>query len=322
MKFTPRKMLVALSAGALILSACTTGDETPTADGEAAGNGEAKIEKVGLMVQDLSNPFFAAMQTQMQEQAEADGFTLNVQDGRQDLGAQNDQIDAFIQQGLDVILINPVDSEGIGSAVERAKAAGITVVAVDADAAGSDAGVTTDNVMAGRLSCEALVEKIGGSGNVLILDGTPISPVQDRVKGCMEVLEATDGINIVGHQNGNNDRATGLSLATDMLTANPDIQGIFAINDPMALGADLAVQQANRDGIWITGVDGSPEAVIALNDENSNLWATPAQDPGGMAVRAYEVARDIRSGNSPAEHTQLMDPSTVTRDTVSDYAGW
>lgn len=321
MKFTPGKMLVAAVAGTLFLGACTTGDETPGGGG-AEGPAEAKIEKVGLMVQDLSNPFFAAMQNRMQEQAEKDGFTLNVQDGRQDLAAQNDQIDAFIQQGLDVILINPVDSEGIGSAVERAKAAGITVVAVDADAAGSDAGVTTDNVMAGRLSCEALVEKIGGSGNVLILDGTPISPVQDRVKGCKEVLEANEGIKIVGHQNGNNDRATGLSLATDMLTANPDIQGIFAINDPMALGADLAVQQANRSGIWITGVDGSPEAVIALNDEKSNLWATPAQDPGGMAVRAYEVAKDIRSGNAPAEHTQLMDPSTVTRDTVGDYGGW
>ncbi|GAA4889356.1 ABC transporter substrate-binding protein [Tessaracoccus lubricantis] len=304
------------AGGLLFVSACTTGDEVAT------GEGDTKIEKVGLMVQDLTNPFFAAMQTRMQEQAKADGFTLNVQDGRQDLAAQNDQIDAFIQQGMDVILINPVDSEGIGSAVERAKAAGITVVAVDANAAGSHAGVTTDNVMAGRLSCEALVEKIGGEGKVLILDGTPISPVQDRVKGCMEVLDATEGITVVGHQNGNNDRATGLSLATDMLTANPDVQGIFAINDPMALGADLAIQQANRTGIWVTGVDGSPEAVIALEDEKSNLWATPAQDPGGMAVRAYEVAREIRGGNEPEEHTALMEPSIVDRDSVGDYAGW
>lgn len=320
MKFTPRQMFAALAAAALVTtSACTTGDE-PTSTG--GGEGDAQVELVGLMVQDLTNPFFAAMQTQLQERAEADGFTLNVQDGRQDLAAQNDQIDAFIQQGMDVILINPVDSEGIASAVSRAKAAGITVVAVDADAAGSDAGVTTDNVMAGRLSCEALVEKIGGEGKVLIVDGTPISPVQDRVKGCEEVLAEHDGIEVVGHQNGNNDRATGLSLTTDMLTANPDIQGIFAINDPTALGADLAVQQANRDGIWITGVDGSPEAVIALNDENSNLWATPAQDPGGMAVRALEIAREIREGNPPAEHTELMDPSTVTRDTVGDYEGW
>lgn len=318
MQFTPRRILTAIAASALLLaSACTTGDEQG-----AEGEGDAKIEKVGLMVQDLSNPFFAAMQDKMQEQADADGFTLNVQDGRQDLAAQNDQIDAFIQQGLDIILINPVDSEGIGSAVERAKAAGITVVAVDADAAGSEAGVTTDNVMAGRLACEALVEKLGGEGNVLIVDGTPISPVQDRVKGCQEVFDANPGITVVGHQNGNNDRATGLSLTTDMLTANADVQGIFGINDPTALGADLAVQQAGRDGIWIVGVDGSPEAVIALNDENSNLWATPAQDPGGMAVRAFEVAKEIRNGNAPEEHTELMEPSTVTRDTIGEYSGW
>lgn len=319
MKFAPKKMVMALAASALLFAgACTTGDET-TGTG---GDGDAQVELVGLMVQDLSNPFFAAMQNRMEEVADEQGFTLNVQDGRQDLAAQNDQIDAFIQQGVDVILINPVDSEGIGSAVERAKAAGITVVAVDADAAGSEAGVTTDNVMAGRLSCEALVDRIGEEGNVLILDGTPISPVQDRVTGCMEVFDSHEGINVVGHQNGNNDRATGLDLAPDMLTANPDVQGIFAINDPMALGADLAVQQANRDGIWITGVDGSPEAVTALEDENSNLWATPAQDPGGMAVRAFEVALDIRAGNAPDEHTILMDPETVDRDNIGDYGGW
>lgn len=118
MKFAPKKMVMALAASALLFAgACTTGDET-TGTG---GDGDAQVELVGLMVQDLSNPFFAAMQNRMEEVADEQGFTLNVQDGRQDLAAQNDQIDAFIQQGVDVILINPVDSEGIGSAVERAK---------------------------------------------------------------------------------------------------------------------------------------------------------------------------------------------------------
>lgn len=318
MKSTPKR-IISVAAGFFLLlaSACTDGDETGTVAGD-----DGKIEKVGLMVQDLSNPFFAAMQDRMEEQAKEDGFTLNVQDGRQDLGAQNDQIDAFIQQQFDVILINPVDSDAIESAVERAKAAGITVVAVDANAKGSQAGVTTDNVMAGRLACEALVAKIGGKGNILIVDGTPISPIQDRVKGCMEVIDDNEGVTVVAKQNGNNDRATGLSLTTDMLTANADVQGIFGANDPMALGADLAVQQAKRDGIWITGVDGSPEAVVALKDEQSSMWATPAQDPGGMAVKAFEIASEIRAGNEPEEHTTLLEPTLVDRDNVGDYGGW
>lgn len=319
MKFS--RMATGAMAAALMLSlaACSNGDQT-AASGAASGGG--KVEKVGLMLQDISNPFFAAMQNQMQEKAKADGITLNVQDGRQDLGTQNDQVDAMIQQQVDLIIINAVDSEGIGSAVARAKAAGITVVAVDVDASGADAAVTTDNVLAGKQSCQALVEKIGGKGNILIIEGTPTTAPQDRVKGCEEVISANPDIKVVGRQAGKNDRASGLDLATDMLTANADVQGIFAINDPEGLGADLAVQQAGRSGIVITGVDGSPEAVTALQDSKSNFWATPAQDPGGMALKAYEVGKEIVAGNKPAERVTLLEPKLVTRDTVADYKGW
>ena len=129
-----------------------------------------EIKSVGLMVQDISNPLFATMKNAMQAQAKKDGFTLNVQDGQQDLVQQNNQIDAFIQQKTNLIIINAVDSKGIGSAVQRALAAGIVVVAVDVDAAGAQAVVMTDNVQAGTQSCTALADKIGGKCNVIIVD--------------------------------------------------------------------------------------------------------------------------------------------------------
>jgi ribose transport system substrate-binding protein len=316
----PRAVPAALiMTGALALTSCTSGD-APAGGGGGGGGGE--VEMVGLMLQDISNPFFAVMQDSMQQAAEQDGFQVNVQDGRQDLGQQNDQVDALIQQGADLILLNAVDSAGIASAVARAQAAGIPVVAVDVDAQGADAAVTTDNVEAGRQSCQALVDEIGGSGNILIIEGTPTSAPQDRVKGCEEVLAANPGVQVVGRQAGKNDRDSGLQLATDMLTANQDVKGIFAINDPEALGADLAVQQAGRSGIVITGVDGSPEAVKALQDPNSNFFATPAQDPGGMVLEALEVGRGIVAGNPPAERITLLAPELVTRDTVGSYEGW
>ena len=316
----PRVMPAALiMTGALALTGCTSGD-APAGGGGGGGGGE--VELVGLMLQDISNPFFAVMQDSMQQAAEQDGFQVNVQDGRQDLGQQNDQVDALIQQGADLILLNAVDSAGIASAVARAQAAGIPVVAVDVDAEGADAAVTTDNVEAGRQSCQALVDGIGGSGNILIIEGTPTSAPQDRVKGCEEVLAANPGVEVVGRQAGKNDRDSGLQLATDMLTANQDVRGIFAINDPEALGADLAVRQAGRTGVVITGVDGSPEAVKALQDPNSNFFATPAQDPGGMVLEALEVGRGIVAGNPPAERITLLAPELVTRDTVGSYAGW
>ena len=316
----PRVMPAALiMTGALALTSCTSGD-APAGGGGGGGGGE--VELVGLMLQDISNPFFAVMQDSMQQAAEQDGFQVNVQDGRQDLGQQNDQVDALIQQGADLILLNAVDSAGIASAVARAQAAGIPVVAVDVDAEGADAAVTTDNVEAGRQSCQALVDGIGGSGNILIIEGTPTSAPQDRVKGCEEVLAANPGVEVVGRQAGKNDRDSGLQLATDMLTANQDVRGIFAINDPEGLGADLAVRQAGRTGVVITGVDGSPEAVKALQDPNSNFFATPAQDPGGMVLEALEVGRGLVAGNPPAERITLLKPELVTRDTVGSYAGW
>ncbi|GMA38383.1 substrate-binding domain-containing protein [Mobilicoccus caccae] len=297
-KSTARFLITGAVVGSVLLAGCSTGDEGDPGTNAASG-GSKEVKKIGVMLQDISNPFFAAMQKSIQDKGQADGVEVNVQDGRQDIGTQNDQVDTFIQQQVDMIIVNAVDSKGIGSAVARAKAAGVTVVAVDVDAEGADAAVTTDNVAAGRQSCEALVKAIGGKGNILILEGTPTSAPQDRVKGCEEVLSQNSGVSVVGRQAGKNDRASGLQLTTDLLTANKTVNGIFAINDPEGLGADLAVQQAGRSGIKIVGVDGSPEAVKALEDPKSNFFATPAQDPAGMVVKAYEVGKQIRSGQPP-----------------------
>ena len=193
--------------GAVALTGCSDGDTT-AGGGGGGGGGGGEVERVGLMLQDISNPFFASMQDSMEQAAQEQGFTLNVQDGRQDLAAQNDQIDAFIQQGMDLILLNAVDSSGIASAVVRAQAAGIPVVAVDVDAEGADAAVTTDNVEAGRQSYQALVDALGGQGNIFMVEGTPTTAPQDRVKGCEEVLAANPGVTVVARQAGENDRAS------------------------------------------------------------------------------------------------------------------
>lgn len=318
--------IAAASLSLLFVSVGCSSTSPVAPGGEASATGGAKqIKSVGLMVQDISNPFFAVMKTAMENQGKTDGFTVNVQDGQQDLGQQNNQIDAFIQQKTDLIILNAVDSQGIGSAVQRALDAGVIVVAVDVDATGAQAVVMTNNVEAGTQSCTALADKIGGKGNIIIVDGTPITSVQDRVTGCKNVLsEKYPNIKIVGQQAGKNDVATGQSITTDLLTANPDLQGIFGINDPTARGAVLALQQANRTGIWVTGVDGSPDAVTEMQKANSPFWATPAQDPAGMVIKAYEVGKDIAANGAPSADARitLMNPTLVTQDTLSDYKGW
>lgn len=300
-------------------TACSEGDPVST---ERGGPG-AEVKTIGLMVQDLSNPFFQSMANGVEAGAEKIGATVNVQDGRQDLGAQNEQIDAFIQQQIDVLLINAVDSEGIGPAVERAEEAGIKVVAVDVAARGADAQVTLDNTAAGNLACTYLADQIGGAGNILLINGTPISSVQDRVTGCKQALQQNyPQINIVAEQSGDNGRAEALTIATDLLTAHPDVKGVFGINDPTALGATLAAQQAGISDLVIVGVDASPEAVAELEKPDSMFEATAAQDPNTQGAIALEMAQKLFADEPLEEQSVLVPTEMITRENLAQYKGW
>ncbi|MFV0467589.1 MAG: ABC transporter substrate-binding protein [Dysgonomonas sp.] len=282
-----------------------------------------KIEKIGLMVQDMSNPFFSAMDGGGKRAAEEIGAQINVQDAQLDLSAQYNQIDAFIQQGMDLIIVSAVDGAGIEPAILKAKEAGIIVIAVDTPANGADVVIMTDAVQAGMRSCKYLFDQMGGKGQVLLVDGTPIQTIIDRIDGCKTVAQEYPDIQIVGQQASQNDRASGLAVTTDMLTANPDVTGIFGMNDPSALGAVLAVEQAGKQNqIIVTGVDGSPESVDELKREGSPFVGTATQNPGKMVSEAVKIAQDIVAGNSPTETTILIPSELVTRDNVDEYPGW
>nr|WP_227502662.1 ABC transporter substrate-binding protein [Klebsiella pneumoniae] len=246
-----------------------------------------------------------------------------VQDAQVDLANQNTQIDAFIQQKVDLIIISAVDESGIEPAIQRAKAAGIIVIAVDTPARGADAEIMTNAIQAGETSCEYLFSQMGGKGKVLLVDGTPIQTIIDRIKGCKNVAQKYPDIKIVGQQASRNDRASSLMVTTDMLTANPDVSGIFGMNDPSALGAVLAVEQAGKAGaIKVTGVDGSPEAVEELKRSGSPFIGTATQNPGEMVRQAISLAQDMVDGKHIASPTVLIPSVLVTRDNVDSYPGW
>jgi ribose transport system substrate-binding protein len=306
-----------LTVASMALAGCTEEQQAPGAD-----EPDTTIESVALMVQDAGNPFFAAMTAGVEQAAEELGASFTAQDGRQDLAVQNEQIDAFIQQGLDILLLNAVDSEGIGPAVQRAVDAGITVVAVDVGATNAQATVTTDNVQAGELACQHLVDAIGNQGEILIVDGTPITSIQDRMTGCQQVLDQNPNVRVVGHQNGNNGRDEALTLTTDMLTATPDVVGIFAVNDPTALGAILAAEQAGITDLVVTGVDGSPDAVEEMSQPNTMFRATSAQDPAELGRTGLDMAVRLREGETLEEDLVLVPSSLVTVENLGEYEGW
>lgn len=152
-------VVCSLLAASMMLSGCSAVSNGDNAVGETSKPTE--IKSIGLMVQDMSNPFFSAMDREAKVQAKKIGATLNVQDAQLDLTTQDNQISAFIEQGVDLIIVSAVDESGLKPAIERARAAGIIVVAVDTPAKGADAIVMTDGVQAGELSCEYLANQLG-----------------------------------------------------------------------------------------------------------------------------------------------------------------
>ncbi len=253
----------------------------------------------------FGNPFF--VQIGRGAEAAAKGMTgsnvrTTVVSSGYDLNQQFNQIENFIGSNTSLILLNAADSKGIAPAVAKAKQAGITIVAVDVGAEGGVAAtVTSNNLQAGRLSCQYIVDRLKGQGNVVIINGPPVTAVLDRVKGCEDVLSKNPGIKVLSRdQNAEGSRDGGLRVMSDLLTSFRKIDAVFAINDPTGIGAELAAKQARRNEFFIVGVDGAPEAKDALQDKNSLFVATAAQDPFAMAEKAVEVGNNILKGKRPS----------------------
>ena len=284
------------------------------------------LKSIGVTVGDLANPFFVQITKGAEQKARelaGDDVKVTLVSSGYDLGQQVGQIDNFIAANVDMIILNAADSQGIGPAVKRARDAGIVVVAVDVSADGANATITSDNTQAGQLACQYISKRLEGKGNVVIINGPPVSAIQNRVDGCMTELKQHPDIKLLSYnQNAKGSREGGLEVMTGLLAANPKIDAVFAINDPTAIGADLAAKQSQRDEFFIVGVDGSPDGEEALKRKNSLFVATPAQDPQVMAAKAVEIGYQILQGQPAPTEPVLIPVSMIDRDNIGGYKGW
>ncbi|MDQ8001975.1 MAG: ABC transporter substrate-binding protein [Bordetella sp.] len=289
-----------------------------------AAQAQQQIKSVGITLGSMGNPFFVSLA----KGAEAKVKQLNPNakvtalSADYDLNKQFSQIDGFIAAGVNLILVNAVDAKAIEPALVKAKKAGIAVVGVDVAANGADATVQTNNVQAGEIACQYIVEKLGGKGNVIIQNGPQVSAVIDRVNGCKAVLKKSPDIKILSDdQDGKGSREGGLNVMQSHLTRFPKIDAVFAINDPQAVGTDLAARQLNRKNIVITSVDGAPDIETALKSD-TQVQASASQDPYMIAQKAVEIGQDVLNGKKPAQQMTLLPSTLVTRANVKDYKGW
>jgi ribose transport system substrate-binding protein len=292
-----KKIIGFAAAAVLFLGGCGSATlESETEDSGAFKEKDAEDLVVGVSLSTLNNPFFISVKEGIVELAEDKGSEVKVLDAQDDTSKQSNDIDDLIQQGVDILLINPVDSAAVAPAVEAANGAGIPVITIDRSSEGGEVVtlVASDNVEGGKIAAEYIEEISGENAKVAELEGIPgASATNERGEGFNDY--ANDKLDVVDKQTASFDRAKGLTVMENMLQSNPEIEAVFAQNDEMALGAIQAIRAAGKTGeVQVVGFDGTDDGLDAI--EAGTLSATVAQRPEEMGKLAMQAAFDYFAG--------------------------
>jgi ribose transport system substrate-binding protein len=281
------------------------------------GGEEGGGPRIGLSISTLNNPYFVTLRNGAQDAAKKEGAQLIISDAQNDAATQQDDVQNYVTQQVDAILVNPVDSESIVPAIQAANQADIPVIALDRGASGGEIAtlIVSDNVEGGRMAGKELIELVG-SGPVAQLEGIPgASPTRDRGQGFEEVINGQDAVELVASQTANFVREEGLTVTENILQSNPEIKGIFAQNDEMALGAVRALKNRAGTDVKIVGFDGVEEALKAVQSGKMN--ATVAQQPDRIGSLGVENAIKVVDGES-VEKNIPVPVKLVTKENVSE----
>jgi ribose transport system substrate-binding protein len=265
-----------------------------------AGLGFSAQKVIGFAVSTLANPFFVSMKEGGEEKAEELGLEMIVLDAQDSSEKQFSQIQDLITRNVDVLIVNPCDSDAVVPAVMEAKMMGIPVITVTRPANNIDVDqhLDIDNKEAGMLAAQALVEALDGNGKIAVLEGIPGAPsANDRQAGFVNVIDQYDGLEIVTSLTANYSREEGARVMEDVLQGNPELDAVYAHNDEMALGAVRAIIAAGRiDEIKVFGIDAVDDAIMAI--KNGEMIATVKQQPALQMAMAVEAANAIINGET------------------------
>ncbi|GAA5149888.1 substrate-binding domain-containing protein [Prosthecobacter algae] len=252
---------------------------------------------IGASLLTLDNPFFKVIGDNLAAEGRKQGYDVIVVSGDKDVAKQSNQVKDFIVKKVSAIVLSPCDSKSIVPVIQEANAAGIPVFTVDVPC--NEPGVklvtqiATDNYGGGKEAGAAMIEALGErGGKVAVLHLKQVESCQLRVKGFREVIDAHNAsgkpkIDIVAELESGGAKDLGYKAAEDTLQAHADLRGIFAINDPAALGARAALEKAGKEKqVVIIGFDGQPEGKQAIKD--GKIYADPIQFPDKMGVQLVQ----------------------------------
>lgn len=251
----------------------------------------SSVKKIGFIVSTLNNPFFVDLKSGIEERAKELGYEVVVLDSQNDPAKEVSNMEDLTVKEVDIVLLNPVDSDSAVASVMIANNYELPVVTVDRAANGGDVvtHIASDNAVGGSMAAQYLIDQLGGKGNIVELEGTAgSSAARDRGQGFDDKIAESD-MNIIAKQIADFDRTQGLTVMENILQSKKNIDAVFAQNDEMALGAQKALEDMGMKDVLIVGFDATDDAVEAV--KNGTMAATVAQQPlliGEAAVNAID----------------------------------
>ena len=311
--------LALLACSLTLLLGCDKPAPAPTAPSATPPPPPAAKAKgtIGVSLLTLDNPFFKVIGDHITAEGKKRGYETIVVSGDKDVAKQGNQIKDFIVKKVSAIVLSPCDSKSIIPVIQEANAAGIPVFTVDIPC--NEPGVkivtqiATDNYGGGKEAGRAMIEALGeAGGKVAVLHFKQAESCQLRVKGFREVIDAHNAsgkakIDIVTELESGGAKDVGYKAAEDALQAHADLRGIFAINDPAALGARAALEKAGKTQVLIVGFDGQPEGKQAIKD--GKIYADPIQFPDQMGVQIVDAI--IRHSKGESLPPQMLIPTSL-----------
>ncbi|MEX2320570.1 MAG: substrate-binding domain-containing protein [Saccharospirillum sp.] len=281
--------------------------------------------RVTILVNDLGNDYFQVLSRSVRRTALewfGNHVRVTVVSSGYDVERQRQQLNSLMAVEPSLVVLSAADPNALSAEVQALQALGHIVIAVDVQASGALITITTDNWDAGYRACQHLARALNAKGKVALLDGPPVSSISERLEGCQQALFYFTNVEVVDRENSGASYVGGIEAMSRLMSRNPDLDGVFSINDPAALGASAAATLQGRTDLLIASVDGSPAFAAALRESEGPLLTSAAQFPQLMGARAIVFGLQmLRTGNyTPQEHR--IPVQLITRDNTDEFCEW
>lgn len=254
------------------------------------------VKRIGLIVSTLNNPFFVDLKSGVEKRAKELGYEIVTLDSQNDPAKEVSNMEDITVKNVDIVLLNPVDSDSAVASVMIANNNELPVITVDRGSNGGEvvSHIASDNIAGGVMAANFLVEKLGGKGKIVELEGIAgSSATRDRGQGFNDGIDKSE-FEVVAKQSADFDRTKGLSVMENIIQSKDNIDAVFAHNDEMALGAQKALEGSNMKDVLIVGFDATEDAIEAV--KQGKMAATVAQQPVLIGETSVEAIHKIING--------------------------